>query len=55
VGSEGIITFWQLSLLKYFIDSDCPSAVTITLTFLGKYFGSQKAILPYLPLPLSRK
>ena len=53
--SAGMLTLGQLSLLKYFIDSDYLSAVTITLTFLGKYFGSQKAMFPYLLVPLSTK
>ena len=53
--SAGIMTFSHPRRLKYLIDSDSPSAVTITLTFLGKYLGSQKAILPSFPLFLSKK
>lgn len=54
-GSEGIITFLHPSLLKYLMDSDWPSAVTMTFTFLGKYFGSQNAMLPSFPLVRSKK
>lgn len=53
--SKGMLTFWHSNLLKYLVDSESLSAVTMTLTFLGKHLGSQKAIFPSFPLVLSTK